>query len=251
MIRRYGKYKRKRGSYRKRGYRRYRRKPYMYKTINTRANRSLIRLGTAFDLSFATGTVGLGNDSIWSSVQISWTTMNSSVDFEHYTGLYTSFIPLYMLIKWTPSIQGQTSGNVVPGVAESPGVYSYNLYDGFSTIRYDTNDTVLTNIEGAQYLSHKTFNPSRKWRLKVYPRKRQMARQRQFFVDYSGDGPIDVDDEIRAMGRAFIQVKFEATGIPVATGQAPSDIQVTQINSRLSRTGHFYVFYYMNAYDRN
>lgn len=247
MRRRYSNFRRFGHRYffrtRSRRYRRYgkgRRYP-LYRSMRSVTGKSIIRMSSTFDFNVYSLPVN-GSTSRFYQV-VDWRWLNLSVDFNHYNELYSTFIPLYIKVRWVPNIQSNASGYYLPGGAEP---ITYNLTDCFSTTRYDISDNPIDPTSGVQYSSFKTFNPARNWSTIVYPRRNQMTAPRQQFLNYEGIVPIS--DNLRGMGRLWIQgdVSWEdtANGIDSIYPNA-----ITQ-SSRMTQLGHLYAHYYMRVFDR-
>lgn len=220
-----------------------------------RTNRSLSRLGRALD--FNVSSIWVDTRHVWAFQFFDWTNIRLSYDFDHFSEIYSTFIPKYMKIKWVPNIQSNASGYYVYGniggaLPQEQRTYIYTMTDGFSTIRYDNVDGPIGNNSGMQYSSFKTFDPSKRWSAIVYPRRSQMVAPRQKFADYV-PANIVANDTHRGMGRLWIQalVAWEDSnhvqGVPPNPVYSP-DI-ATQVE-RLNQIGHFYVNYYMYTFDR-
>lgn len=238
--RRYGKFSRRRywNSRRRRGY-------PIYNTLRNKTNRAVSRMGNAYDLL----AYGLSIDvrTIWAYQAIDWTLLNLSADFNQFSDLFSTFIPKYFKVRWVPAIQHNASGYYVPGQTGEP--ITTNLFDGFSTTRYDEVDNPIAPNAAMQYNTFKTWNPARSWTTIVYPRRNQMIAPRQRFIDYAPLGPnAVVNDNIRGMGRLWPQ--FKVTWEDADYNVNPQIPTPDQRIIRLSQTGHFYITYYFYSFDR-
>lgn len=239
--RRYGKFSRRRywNSRRRRGY-------GYSRPMRNITNKSLSRMGAAFDLITA-NAYNIDNTTTWAYQAIDWSILRLSADFTQFNQIFSTFIPRYIKVKWVPSIQQNASGWYVPGEGlPSP---LFNFYDGFSTIRYDGTDNPISNNAGMQYNSFKTFNMARNWQTIIYPRRSQMIAPRQRFSDYVIDGPnAVVNDNIRGMGRLWIQIKVSWSDSDF--DEVPQVPTLEARLARLAQSGHLYVTYYFTAFDR-
>lgn len=221
----------------------------MYRSMRTVSNRSIVRMAISGNLQYFPGVGAPQQSAVWVGATIYWGQLSASQDFIPYNGLYSSFIPLYFVVKWVPSVQANTSGFNVPSVT-SPNNYTFNFFDGFSTTRYDRLVGPAGPNQGVQYQTHKTFDVSRPWRNIVYPRYNQMNTKRQLFADYAGDDPIPLNDTLRGMGVFWIQVKLEYSGTVVQPNVVPAPEQIDTYNALCERSGQFYAFFYLRAFDR-
>lgn len=202
-------------------------------------------MGNAYDLL----SYGIQIDvrTVWAYQSMDWTILRLSSDFSQFNDLYSTFIPKYFKVRWVPSIQQNASGYYVPGINTEP--ITFNMFDGFSTTRYDNIDNPISPNDAMQYNSFKTFNPARNWQTIVYPRRNQMNAPRQKFNDFAlGGVNAVVTDTIRAMGRLWLQFKiiWEDANYD-ANPQIPTP---ANRELRLSQMGHLYVIFYFWAFDR-
>lgn len=223
-----------------------RRRQYpIYRSMRNITNRTLSRMGNAYDLSAYTPVIDLR--TIWSYISIDWSLLNQSADFGQFNDLYSTFIPKYIKIRWVPSIQQNASGYYIPGGNLEP--ITLNMFDGFSTIRYDGVDNPITPNAGMQYNSFKTWNLARSWQTIVYPRRTQMVAPRQRFSDYADGGAnAVVNDNIRGMGRCWMQHKivWEDSNYNAVPPVPTPEVR----RERLSQMGHIYVTFYFWSFDR-
>lgn len=222
----------------------------MYRSMRSTSNKSVVRMGYTGDMVVWNAPFAVNTQ--YAYIAIDWANLSNSLDFAQYRDLYSTFIPLYFKVRWVPNVQSNASGNYIPGGlgGDPPVPYSpvfYNMTDGFSTTRYDNVDAPLTPTGGVQYTSFKTFDPSKRWRTIVYPRRSQMTAPRQQFDNYFPPPPID--NTIRGMGRLWIQtlISWEDNNNELpGTIYPPVAIQ----NTRLTHLGHFFIFFYLKVYDR-
>lgn len=245
---------RRNGRYNRRRYwnSRRRRQYPLYRSMRSTTNKSLIRLGGT--ANFTVFQIAISVNSTRFYQVIDWSRLSSSLDFQQYRELYSTFIPVYFKVKWVSNIQSNASGYYIPGGVSGnpPTPYSpitYNLTDGFATTRYDNVADPINTFAGTQYTSFKTFNPSRSWRTIVYPRRNQMTAPRQQFDAYV-DTPA-ITDTIRGMGRLWIQgvVQWEDSNNvvgPPSVLYPPVAIQ----QERMGQLGQLYYFFYCRVYDR-
>lgn len=227
----------------------YRRRRYpFYRSIRTVSNRGIVKL--AFGGEFSIGVpLAVNRTQLFSRVD--WSLISLSADFAQYNQLYSTFIPLYFKLRWVPNIQSNASGYYLPGgpVGGNAPV-TYNLYDGYSTTRYDNVDEPINPTLAVQYNSFKTFNAARRWQTIVYPRKSQMTAPRQQFSFYS---PIPaVSDTIRGMGRLWLQIEvsWEDSNNNMAAIPPVNNPTNAVQETRAQQLGHFYAFFYMRVFDR-
>lgn len=204
-------------------------------------------MGTALDAFVYSPPLSVSSQRYYQSFD--WTRLSSSADFASYNALYSTFIPVYFKIRWVPNIQSNASGYYLPGGANNAPI-TYNLTDGFSTTRYDNVDNPIGGVEGTQYTSFKTFDPSKRWRTIVYPRRSQMTAPRQQFDAYIGNPP--VNDTIRGMGRLWVQgvIQWEDSNNNMLVEPPTLSPPIAEQNARLSQLGNFFLFFYLRVYDR-
>lgn len=242
-FRRFG-YRKRFGNRRYRFSRRRRRYP-LYRSMRSITNRSVSRMGNAYDLLVYDIVVDIR--TVYAYQALDWSLLNSSADFTQFNELYSTFIPKYFKVRWVPCIQQNASGYYVPGSELGP--ITFNMYDGYSTTRYDGTDNPISPNAAMQYNTFKTWNPARSWSTIVYPRRSQMIAPRQRFSDYAVNGPnAAVNDNIRGMGRLWLQ--FKCTWEDANYGANPPVPTVANSLLRLSQMGHLYLTYYLYTFDR-
>lgn len=220
----------------------------LYRSIRTVSNRGLVKLAFGYDLVVG-NPLAVNRTRLFAEVD--WSQISASADFIQYNQLYSTFIPIYFKMRWVPNIQSNASGYYLPGgVPPDNSPVTYNLYDGYSTTRYDNVDDPISPNDAVQYNSFKTFNAARRWQTIVYPRKSQMTAPRQQFSAYVGAPPIT--DTIRGMGRLWLQidVSWEDSNNNMAANPPVNVPSVAVQSTRAQQLGHFYAFFYMRVYDR-
>lgn len=250
-FRRFG-YRKRYGNRRNWNIRKRRRYP-LYRSMRSSSNKSLIRMGYSTDFVVWPTPTSAREQRFYAVID--WAKLRLSLDFPQYQQLYSTFIPVYYKVRWIPGIQSNASGyyiraNIGGDVPINEQVIAYTLTDGFSTTRYDNVDNPLTNIGGTQYTSFKTFDPSKRWRTIVYPRRSQMTAPRQQFDSF--DPAPAINETIRGMGRLWIQGVVSWSDNNNNAASDPPVLNPTEgiQNLRMAQLGNLFIFFYMRVYDR-